>query len=493
MRVAATLPWYPSVIPNDRIELGGSIRPPPEDDYGVYLARIGAIGTIRADQVQVLPAAGGLAGWLEGLRRVAASGLDRAMPEPEAGLAAGVLIGLRDRVDRDLAAAFTTAGASHVVAISGWNIAIVASTLGARRAASAPAPGDPDRASRSLAYVAFVGRRPRSCAPRAMAGVALLARETRPARDRGGGARLGRRRACSCSTRGCVDDPGFRLSVLATAGILAWGYAADGAARGLAAGRVATWLAEILGVSLAAQAATLPVVLLTSGGSSLVSPAVNLLVVPLVAARDGAPRPVALLGGAVGRAGVPGDRGDDRGAAGVGAATRRCARSIRAVPRCRSRASRSAPPWTWSAAASSFAAIAAGARWGDRLLGEREPPASPRRRLSASSARSPCGARRGQAARARRRGSAPPVTGDARGARRGSPARRSGSALVVAHRPDGAARITVLDVGQGDAILVEGGRGGRHGRRRRPGSGPAARRARSSGCRRGTAGSTSSS
>jgi competence protein ComEC len=34
-------------------------------------------------------------------------------------------------------------------------------------------------------------------------------------------------------------------------------------------------------------------------------------------------------------------------------------------------------------------------------------------------------------------------------------------AIVVVHRPDGTTRITVLDVGQGDSILVEGGRGGR--------------------------------
>ena len=50
-------------------------------------------------------------------------------PSPEAGLAAGILIGLRDRVDRDVAGAFTTAGVSHVVAISGWNIAIVAAAI----------------------------------------------------------------------------------------------------------------------------------------------------------------------------------------------------------------------------------------------------------------------------------------------------------------------------------------------------------------------------
>jgi competence protein ComEC len=33
--------------------------------------------------------------------------------------------------------------------------------------------------------------------------------------------------------------------------------------------------------------------------------------------------------------------------------------------------------------------------------------------------------------------------------------------VAFAHRPDGTTRITVLDVGQGDSILVEGGRGGR--------------------------------
>jgi competence protein ComEC len=33
--------------------------------------------------------------------------------------------------------------------------------------------------------------------------------------------------------------------------------------------------------------------------------------------------------------------------------------------------------------------------------------------------------------------------------------------LAVVHRPDGSTRITVLDVGQGDSILIEGSRGGR--------------------------------
>ena len=52
--------------------------------------------------------------------------LSRAIPEPEAGLASGILIGLRERVSRAVADDFTVTGLTHVVAISGWNIALVA-------------------------------------------------------------------------------------------------------------------------------------------------------------------------------------------------------------------------------------------------------------------------------------------------------------------------------------------------------------------------------
>ena len=175
--VAATLPWYPPVVPSDRVQLEGRIRPPSPDDYGAYLARIGAIGTLRADSLEVLPAAGTLSRTLEGFRRSAAAGLDLAMPEPESGLAAGVLIGLRDRVDRDLAAAFTTAGASHVVAISGWNIAIVASTLAALAGGLRRRRRAVLTALAIVIYVAFVGPTPSVVRAGAMAGVVLLARE----------------------------------------------------------------------------------------------------------------------------------------------------------------------------------------------------------------------------------------------------------------------------------------------------------------------------
>ena len=178
IKVAATLPRYPVVIPGDTVVVDGSIRERPDSAYGQYLERIGAIGTLTSRTLDVEPAPEDLGRRLEGLRRGAGEALTRVLPEPEAGLAAGILIGLRDRVDRDLAAAFTTAGVSHVVAISGWNIAIVAAAIAAMT-------GRLGRRRRSVvtilaivAYVAFAGASASVVRAALMAGVVLLARET---------------------------------------------------------------------------------------------------------------------------------------------------------------------------------------------------------------------------------------------------------------------------------------------------------------------------
>ncbi|HYK94866.1 MAG TPA: ComEC/Rec2 family competence protein [Candidatus Dormibacteraeota bacterium] len=452
--VAATLPWYPPVVPGDRVQVHGSIRPPPPDDYGAYLARIGAVGTLRADALELLPAEGTLARTLEGFRRAASDGLDRALPEPESGLAAGILIGLRDRVDRDLAAAFTIAGASHVVAISGWNIAIVASTLAAlaggvrrRRRALLMALG-------IVLYVAFVGPSPSVVRAAGMAGVALLAREL----GRPGSAAAALGWACTVLLvvdPTWVDDAGFRLSVLATAGIIAWGTQLTARLAGAEPRRARRWVADILGVSFAAQAATMPVVLLEFGRLSLVAPLVNLIVVPLVppAMATGA---LALVIGVVSGLGVPGVAATLVGlpAWALYAAMVTVVRTGSSLPLA---SLTLAPPWDSVAAAASLVFVLAIARRGDRVL------AWLRARRPQRSGESAGGPRRASAIRAAKRG-------------HGSEIRRSrlpriaamtlagatiGLALVIAHRPDGATRIVVMDVGQGDGILVEGARGSR--------------------------------
>ena len=128
-----------------------------------------------------------------------------ALPEPEAGLAAGMLIGLRDRVDRDLAADFTTAGASHVVAISGWNIAIVASTCvgAALRGRPRRLAGARRSAGAIVVYVVAAGASA-SVVRAAVDGGVVLTR----ARVRAGGPGAPRPRlaAAACAARGSRAD-----------------------------------------------------------------------------------------------------------------------------------------------------------------------------------------------------------------------------------------------------------------------------------------------
>jgi competence protein ComEC len=459
--IAATLPWYPEVAAGDQVEVSGRVEARADGPYGDYLRRIGASGTLRATSLALAP--GGSAGGWEGLRQAAAGALDRSIPAPEAGLAAGILVGLRDRVDRDLAAAFTTAGVTHIVAISGWNIAIVATTLGALTGRLRRRRRTVATALAVVLYVAFVGPSASVVRAAAMAGCALLARE------------LGRpttaAAAMGLAVTGLlvldpsyVDDAGFRLSVLATAGLIAWGSRLSAHLAGTAPGRVRGWLAESLGVSLAAQAATLPVILLDFGRLSLVAPMVNLIVAPFVAPAMAAgalalgvglvagPMAAGLGGILVTLGGLPAWvlLGVIVGVVRIGAGLPFATVSLE-------------PPFNLLGAVIAAVVIALAIRTIDRGR-ERAGDDGPAIPVSRSSV----------AATARAEPRAAGESAAAGSASRPAPGRRLarmtvglvlGSVLAVglafSHRPDGATRITVLDVGQGDAILLEGGRGGR--------------------------------
>jgi competence protein ComEC len=303
-RVEALLPRYPEIGPGDRIAVRGSVQAPADDDFGSYLRRIGAVGLLRSPTLDLLAGPGGPQGLLDGLRRGSAEVLTRALPEPQAGLADGILIGLRERVDRDLAAAFTTAGVSHIVAISGWNIAIVAALVAALLGARV---GPRARIVITLGaiagYTLVAGASPSVDRAAVMAAIGLTARaggRSGPALAALGWAVL----ILLLVDPATVLDPGFELSGLATAGLIGWAAPLTDRLRRIRGHTLPGWLAESLGISLAAQASTLPLVLLIFGRLALVGPIANLAVVPLVppAMAAGA---VALGAGWLGTVGLP--------------------------------------------------------------------------------------------------------------------------------------------------------------------------------------------
>ncbi len=448
LKVAGTLPAFPAVVPGDQVSLRGSLRAPPADDpYGAYLVRIGARATIRVTRMQLDSRTGDLGTVLEGLRRGADRALQLGVPEPEAGLASGILIGLRDRVDRDLSAAFTAVGATHVVAISGWNIAIVATSLAALAGRLARRRRVALTALAIVAYVAFVGPSPSVVRAAAMAGVVMLARELgRPSRA---AAAIGWAVVALLTVDPTlVADVGFQLSALATVGLIAWGTPFSARLAGPDPGRLRGWLAESLGVSLAAQLATLPIVVLSFGRLSLISPVVNLAVVPLVAPAMGV-GVVALAGGLLAMAGLPPVVATIVGLPAwllfslmVGV--------VRAGALLPFASVQLVEPWNLviaGVAALGIAAVTVVARnSAARSAGDRPARARHVEPAPGPTARRPASWWRTRAGRILVAGLAGSVVA---------------MSVVVVHRPDGIPKVTVLDVGQGDAILVEGGRGGR--------------------------------
>jgi competence protein ComEC len=445
LSLAATLPRYPLVEPGDGLEVEGRARPRPDSDYGRYLERIGAWGTIQVDAVRHVEGTDeGLARALERLRRGAGDALAMVLPEPEAGLAAGILIGLRDRVDRTLAADFTTAGVSHVVAISGWNIAIVAAVIGAMSGRIGRRRRAVVTALAVVGYVVFAGASPSVMRAGVMAGVVLLARES---------GRAGRAAAALgwaivlllLADPALIADAGFQLSSLATAGLIAWATPLTARFERLGRGRLPRWLAESLGVSFAAQAATLPIVLAAFGRLALISPLVNLFIVPIVAPAM-AVGLVALAGGCLVLVGAPPMLGALLAlpgwvalrvmvgivslAAGVPGASLEIAEDARLA-----------------VAAATLAALGGVVLWRRRRHSPAldAPPAHgpsiPARRTASGGA--------GGVGRARRVATMAMI------------GTMAVTTAIVVSRPSGVARVTVLDVGQGDAILVEGGAGGR--------------------------------
>ncbi len=154
-----------------------------------------------------------------------------------------------------------------------------------------------------VAYVAFAGASASVVRAALMAGVVLLARES----GRAGRAAAALGWAATIllvSDPALIGDAGFQLSSLATAGLIAWATPLTDWLERRGRGRVPRWLAESLGVSLAAQAATLPIILVSFGRLAVLSPVVNLLVVPLVAPAMAA-GVIALAGGALVIAGLP--------------------------------------------------------------------------------------------------------------------------------------------------------------------------------------------
>ncbi|HEX3214062.1 MAG TPA: ComEC/Rec2 family competence protein [Actinomycetota bacterium] len=203
--------------------------------------------------------------------------LERLAPE-RAGLLVGMALGDTSLLPQELERDFRAAGLTHLMAVSGANLAVVL-------AAGLWLAGVGGAGRRALAVVGIVlvvmlvvvtRWEPSVLRAGVMAGLVLLG----VASGRGPG---GRRALCLAVVVLLLADPGlagalgFQLSVAATAGVLWLGPAA---ARALPE-RIPERIRKGVGMTLGAQATAMPVLALVFGSVSLAGLPANLLGLPL--------------------------------------------------------------------------------------------------------------------------------------------------------------------------------------------------------------------
>jgi competence protein ComEC len=130
-RALVTVLRYPEYHYGDVLRLTGKLQTPAlsDDDFNYrdYLARQGVYSIISYPRVEVLDTGKGFKplAWIYSLRESLARSLSQALPEPPASIAQGILLGMRGNIPDYLNQAFSRTGTAHLLAISGINISIV--------------------------------------------------------------------------------------------------------------------------------------------------------------------------------------------------------------------------------------------------------------------------------------------------------------------------------------------------------------------------------
>jgi len=292
--VLARVDRYPTFAYGDRVRIVGLLETPPEGEdfsYRDYLARQGIHSLVRNARAVRIGSGGGnpLYSALLALKRRARTTIAAILHEPAASLLTGILLGVESTIPADLMEAFSATGTTHIIAISGFNITLIAGILaglsrrlvGQRHATWVATAG-------VLAYTLFVGASAAVVRAAIMGIIYLL------------GKHLGRETFAPASLAAAAVvmtainplilwDVGFQLSFAATVGLLLYtGPLERGAERLLAhltspdlARRVVGWASEAVLVTLAAQLTTTPLILFYFRRLSLITLLTNLLVLPV--------------------------------------------------------------------------------------------------------------------------------------------------------------------------------------------------------------------
>jgi len=200
-----------------------------------------------------------------------------ALPEPHGSLLAGILLGNRLKLDQSLLETFRVVGLSHIIAASGQNLTILTANvrtilqgLLGRRAFFATILV-------VVFYIIITGAPASILRAGLMISLVLLGRYLgRPSRSLNG--LILAAGILTLFQPKIVFDIGFQLSLAATYGLVRLAPLAES----LISPRWPEWLRKVIAETLSATLMTTPLIVLYFERLSLISPLINLIVVPII-------------------------------------------------------------------------------------------------------------------------------------------------------------------------------------------------------------------
>ncbi|MFH0779288.1 MAG: ComEC/Rec2 family competence protein [Parcubacteria group bacterium] len=276
-------------------DLGKDLPKDPENisndfQYDKYLGRYHIFSVCYQPEIKVVAKNKGnpVIAAIFKIKSVVEEKINKTLPEPEAGLAAGILIGSRKGIPADLLAGFNTAGITHIIAISGYNISIIVALLMnlAKTLCISRKKATWGIFIGLAFFVILTGMSGSVMRAAIMGGIVIFAKHIgRPSKIRNV-LILSAALMILFNPKILIWDAGFQLSFLSTIGLI---YLSPALEKYLA------WLPEKLAIrsnltsTLSAIIFTLPMILFNFHRLSIVAPVVNLLVLPAI--------PIAMLTG----------------------------------------------------------------------------------------------------------------------------------------------------------------------------------------------------
>jgi competence protein ComEC len=286
-RARLDLPPEPAPPQGSLLEVVVTVARPREPegdgdfDEAAYLRRQGIHVVLRGSAYRVVGSRGGLGGLGDGLRRGVVSSLETVPAGERRAVLAGVVLGEDEGLEADLRDSFRASGLYHLLAVSGQNVAyVVAGTILLVWALGLPRRvGELAALGTIGAYVLAVGWQPSVVRAGVAGGLASLAWLASRPRDRWYFLLVGAAVLLAWNPYSLLE-PGFQLSFSAVAAIF---LLVPWIGRRLEGYPVPQRLAEVIAVSSACGLVTAPVLWLHFDAIPVYSVLANALAAPVVA------------------------------------------------------------------------------------------------------------------------------------------------------------------------------------------------------------------